>query len=86
MVEVSEHLREDGEVYRVVGVSSDSVTLLRVTEDGRRRATGEVATVSVEAAEAMGAAADPDSGGRPPAWLRNLVTGLVWEVRMLTGL
>lgn len=78
----------DGEeVYRVVGVSTGTVTLLRLTEGGRRRATGEVVTVDrSDLDSAYEPASNPDRGFRPGRWLRNLVSGTVWELRMVTGL
>jgi len=52
-------------VYRVVGTSPDSVTLLRVTDgDGRRRNTGHVVTVSRSRfATDFEPAANPGDGG-----------------------
>ena len=85
-----EHLRraDADAVYRVVGESRGTVTLLRVTDErGRRRATGEVVTLEHSTVEAeFERAPNPDAGIRPVAWLRNLVSGLVWELRHLTGL
>jgi len=72
--------------YRVVGVDETSVTLLRVTDsDGRRRSTGEVATVS-RPMDGFEPARNPDAGIRPIRWLRNQLQGVGWTVRMLTGL
>lgn len=79
----------DGEgIYRVVGTSAETVTLLLVTNGrGRRLATGHAVSVprSVVASR-YEPAPNPDAGIRPVARLRNLATGAVWEVRMLTGL
>lgn len=71
----------DGEhaVYRVVG-TSDGVALLRVTDgDGRREVTGEL--VRVTDLSGFELARDPDAGVHPVRELRNLLTGLYWNVR-----
>lgn len=48
-------------VYRVVGVTDGSVTLLRVTDaDGRRVATGETVTVERDTFAAFSSAPNPD--------------------------
>ena len=88
---VGVHYRADGAahapgVYRVVGVDGESVTLLRVTDaEGRRRSTGRVVTVPWPA-DALEPAHDPDAGAHPVRWLRNLLSGSLWELRVLTGL
>lgn len=87
MVSIGEHYRamdpdHPSGVYRVVG-TPDDVTLLRVADaNGRRRHTGTVLHVSSEAIEAsFEPAADPDTGIRPVAQLRNQLQGLYWSVR-----
>jgi hypothetical protein len=85
---VGDHLRPVDEgypvgVYRVVG-TGDPVALLRVTdEDGRRQATGELVSVPREALSEFEPATDPDAGFRPLAWVRGLLSGMYWEVRMV---
>ena len=88
-----DHLRTDGGgdyqpgVYRVVGAGEGTVTLLRVTDGrGRRRSTGTVVTVHREDVRAaFEPAENPDAGFRPVAWLRNLLSGTVRELRSLLG-
>lgn len=86
---VGDHLRPvDGThpagVYRVVG-TGDPVALLRVTdEDDRRRATGKLLSVSADSLSAFEPADDPDGGLKPLAWLRGLLSGTYWELRMAT--
>lgn len=63
-VSLSETEYPDG-IYRVVGTSDESVTLLRVGEpDGRRVNTGEVVTVDTEEFASLESAENPD-GNRP---------------------
>lgn len=65
-----DHVRPSGTdhpngIYRVVGTSDGTVTLLRVSDaDGRRRHTGELVTVSRDAFAAFEPAENPD-GNRP---------------------
>lgn len=85
---VRDHLRAtDGDyppgIYRVVGTSEETVTLLRVGDaDGRRITTGEVVTVDDAALEAFEPADDPD-GNRP---LKAAVTSelkmVYWRIRV----
>lgn len=56
---------EEGELFRVVGVSDDRVTLLRLTENGERVATGDLRHVDRDELEARfepGANPDPQYG------------------------
>lgn len=90
-VAIGEHVEYSGSehapgVCRVVGVDEETVTLLRVTDaDGNRRATGEVVTTERPLTD-VESTPDPDAGIDPVRWLRNQLDGLVWTVRMLTGL
>ena len=75
-------------VYRVVGASSESVTLLRVgAPDGRRVHTGDVVSVAHDDLGAFEPAENPD-GNRPvTAALTDAVDGFVWGIRaFLDGL
>lgn len=87
-VALGDHVRPVGEnhpsgIYRVVG-TGDPVALLRVTDaDDRRRATGELLSVPRDALSGFEPAANPDAGFRPVAWLRGLLSGTYWEVRMV---
>jgi hypothetical protein len=87
-VAVGDHVRpvdanHPAGVYRVVG-TGDPAALLRVTdEDDRCRATGELLSVSHDALSDFESAADPDTGFRPVAWIRGLLSGTYWEVRMV---
>ncbi len=89
-VAVSDHLRPVGEdypvgIYRVVG-DGDPIALLRVTDErDRRRATGELLTIPRGSLSSFEPATNPDSGFRPLAWVRGLLSGMYWTVRMLFG-
>ncbi|MFB6178483.1 MAG: hypothetical protein ABEI77_02015 [Halorientalis sp.] len=67
---VYDHLRPTGDeipdgIYRVVGTSDETVTLLRVGDhDERRVSTGEVVTVDRGDLDSFESAANPD-GNRP---------------------
>lgn len=87
MAEPGEHYRPTAAeyppgIYRVVGRPGDA-TLLRVAdEDGRRRHTGTLLSVSPAKLEAaFEPATDPDAGLRPLASVRNGLQGLYWSVR-----
>ncbi len=87
MVDVGEHYRptdgtHDPGVYRVVG-TTDAVTLLRVADgDGRRAHTGEISRVSERDLDtAFEPASDPDAGINPVFALRNVLSGMYWNVR-----
>lgn len=85
---VGDHLRPvDGSrpagIYRVVG-AGDPLALLRVTdEQDRRRATGDLVSVSRESLSGFEPAADPDAGFTPVAWVRGLLSGSYWGLRMI---
>lgn len=85
-VAVGDHVRpvdanHPAGIYRVVG-TGDPVALLRVTDErDRRRATGELLSVPRDALSDFESAADPDTGFRPVAWVRGLLSGTYWEVR-----
>ena len=87
-IAVSDHLRPVGEnypagIYRVVG-TDDPVALLRVTDEReRRRTTGELLSIPPESLSEFEPAADPDAGFRPLALVRNLLSGLYWQIRTL---
>lgn len=87
-IAVYDHLRPVSEsypagIYRVVG-TGETVALLRVTDEHeRRRATGELLTIPREALSEFEPATNPDTGFRPLAWIRGLLSGLYWTVRML---
>lgn len=87
-VAVYDHLRPVDDdysagVYRVVG-TADSVVLLRVTDErGRRRATGELLSIPHEALSDFEPAANPDAGFRPLTWVRGLLSGTYWGIRMV---
>jgi hypothetical protein len=49
-------------VYRVVGVDAESVTLLALTEDGRRAHTGRIEHLDTGTAAELAPADDPDAG------------------------
>ena len=69
-------------VYRVVGVRTDEVTLLRVGDaDGRRVNTGEVLTVDRATAERFAAAANPDGNRSLDGTIRSAASSAVWSVR-----
>jgi len=85
-MEVGDHYRPDDDatpgVYRVVG-TGDPVALLRVTDEGGRRAhTGDLRQVSRDEFDAaFEPAEDPDAGVSPVAAVRNALQGLYWSVR-----
>jgi hypothetical protein len=68
-------------VYRVVGVTPERLTLLRVAEDGWRVHTGAIVTVQRAGLDAFEPAANPD--GRVPARraARDAVRTGYWSVR-----
>lgn len=82
---VYDHLRstdpdDDDAIYRVVGTSADTVTLLRVSDgDGRRAHTGEVLTLSRDALEGFEPAENPDGGIIDT--LRSMASGGYWTLR-----
>ena len=82
---VYDHLRstdpdDDDAIYRVVGTSADTVTLLRVADgDGRRAHTGEVITLSRDALDGFEPAENPDGGVVDT--LRSMVSGGYWTLR-----
>jgi hypothetical protein len=58
-----------GGTYRVVGVGSEEVTLLRVADPGGRRVNaGELAAVSRTAYASLEPAANPDEAGLATTW------------------
>lgn len=70
-------------IYRVVG-TGDPVALLRITDEhDRRQATGELLSIPHEALSDFEPAANPDTGFRPLAWIRGLLSGTYWEIRMV---
>ena len=85
---VGDHLRpvDDAHpagVYRVVG-AGDPLALLRVTDEhDRRRATGDLVSVPRASLSGFEPAADPDAGFVPTAWVRGLLSGAYWELRMV---
>lgn len=87
-VVVYDHLRPVGEdypagIYRVVG-AGDSIVLLRVTDGrDRRQATGELLSIPRDSISDFEPAANPDTGLRPLAWVRGLLSWMYWTVRML---
>jgi hypothetical protein len=69
-------------VYRVVGVSEGTVTLLRVADtDGRRAHTGDLRTVECERLGAFEPAANPDENRSQSAALAGMIDGLSWQLR-----
>lgn len=87
MADLGDHVRPTGGthdpgVYRVVGTTGEVALLYVADASGRRVHTGEVCHVSPETLEAeFEAATDPDAGFTPVADVRNLLSGLYWEVR-----
>jgi hypothetical protein len=69
-----DHVRGDGDAlaegtYRVVGVDSEAVTLLRVADSaGRRVNSGELAAVSRAAYASLEPAGNPDEAGLLTTW------------------
>jgi hypothetical protein len=89
--ELYTHFRVDcGEypdgIYRVVGVSAESVTLLRVGDpDGRRANTGELIRVGIDDIAGLEAARNPD-GNRPLAEnVSQALAAVYWSSRTFVG-
>jgi hypothetical protein len=86
-VGVSDHLRstdpdDDDAIYRVVGATPDSVTLLRVSDgDGRRANTGEVITVPRDSLDSFESAPNPDDTRSLLMTLRSTASGAYWSLR-----
>lgn len=71
-------------VFRVVGRSADSVTLLRITDEtGRRRHTGDTVTVSGEQFDGFDTTTDPDDDVSISRRLHTLGVGLWWSGRLI---
>ena len=69
-------------VYRVVGTTDDTVTLLHVAAaDGRRIHTGRTVSVSHDTYAALPSASNPDESGSPLAVVRSLPTVAYWGIR-----
>ena len=83
---VYDHVRPTGThpdgVYRVVGVTDERVTLLRVADaDGRRAHTGETLTVPLAEFEQFDTAENPDGNRSLGAALAAAPKTAYWSVR-----
>ncbi|MFB6188866.1 MAG: hypothetical protein ABEI57_03195 [Halapricum sp.] len=73
-------------VYRVVGTSEGSVTLLRVGDaDGRRINTGDITTVDRETFRAFESAENPDGNRSLATILARIPRTVYWQVRAFVG-
>jgi hypothetical protein len=83
---VYDHYRnEDEGIYRVVGVTDEKVTLLRVADpDGRRTHTGEVVTVTRDELDTFEGAPNPDAKLSPVDTIASLPETAYWSVRVFT--
>ena len=85
---VSDHVRPTDDVlaagiYRVVGTTEDTVTLLRVSDgDGRRRHTGEVVTIDAEACQTLTVAENPDDNRSIGEQVRSTANDVLWSFRV----
>ncbi|ERH00818.1 MAG: hypothetical protein J07HN6_02447 [Halonotius sp. J07HN6] len=80
-VEVRDSDHPDG-VYRVVGTTADTVTLLHVADaDGRRLHSGRTVSVSHSTYEELPSASNPDDGGSITDVLTSLPATGYWAVR-----
>lgn len=86
---VGDHVRSTTDtpgpgVYRVVGVSGESVTLLHVADsDGRRQHTGETSSVTVEALDSMERTTNPDENRPVSAAIAAQLDGFWWSLRLI---
>ena len=80
-VELQDSDHPDG-VYRVVGTTDETVTLLQVADaDGQRVHSGYTIAVPTATYESLPAAANPDEQGLIAASLRSVPTGTYWTRR-----
>ncbi|MEA5389205.1 hypothetical protein VB779_20780 [Haloarculaceae archaeon H-GB11] len=71
------------DIYRVVGTTESSVTLLRVgDEDGRRVHTGELVSVSHAALDGFKRAPNPDGNRSLAAFVASVATTAYWSLRV----
>ena len=69
--------------YRVVGISGEGITLLRVADaDGRRVNTGEIITVSYDDLDCFDSAENPDGNRSLGSALTSGVEMVYWSLRV----
>jgi hypothetical protein len=69
-------------IYRVVGTTDDTVTLLHVADaDGRRIHSGRIVSVSHDTYQQLPTASNPDGGGSITDLLASLPATGYWAVR-----
>ena len=80
-VELQDSDHPDG-VYRVVGTTDETVTLLQVADaDGQRVHSGDTIAMPTAAYESLPAATNPDERGSIAATLRSVPTDTYWTRR-----